>query len=417
MPTARIAFDGASPQVPFAIDRWRIDPAAREARTQGGAVRRLSPRALGVLLTLVQAGGDAVSRAALLDAVWPDVNVCDDSLTQAIAELRRTLGKTQDGTSFIETIPKTGYRLAARVRVDAGPLVLAEENTETDFDLDAYALCLEAQSAMALGGDASTSQSEALARDAVERAPRFALARAEYAVALVYRLLYRRHSGATLAEALSHASAAASLRPDLAIGHAAFGFALSALERFAEAKAAFGRALACDRHDPRINYLAARGLFAAGDHRGATALAERAAALDSDDIGASFLSAQAACVIDKVRGRRNTAICLRRAQSALTASPENPRARNVLAPLLAQMGEAEAAWRALESDERSGTAPEFYNVVALAALDAPNEAALRLESLADRGWDHPAWLRSSHLAEVLAGARGDGGHFARMAAA
>jgi Tfp pilus assembly protein PilF len=49
-----------------------------------------------------------VSRAEILDAVWPDVNVTDDSITQCVGELRRALG---DEAGLLKTIPRRGYLL------------------------------------------------------------------------------------------------------------------------------------------------------------------------------------------------------------------------------------------------------------------------------------------------------------------
>lgn len=95
----------------FVVGAWRIEPSVREA-CNGPVVRRLSPRALGVLIMLAQADGMAVSRTALLEGVWPDVTVGDDSLTQAIAELRRVLRGCDGTVSLIETVPKSGYRLS-----------------------------------------------------------------------------------------------------------------------------------------------------------------------------------------------------------------------------------------------------------------------------------------------------------------
>src|SRR6185295_9752009 len=76
---------------------------------------KLEPKATAVLAYLADRPGQVVSREALLSAVWPGVVVGDDSLTQAVIKLRKALGDTADSPSYIQTIPKGGYRLVAPV--------------------------------------------------------------------------------------------------------------------------------------------------------------------------------------------------------------------------------------------------------------------------------------------------------------
>jgi Tol biopolymer transport system component len=64
-----------------------------------------------------------VKKEDLIKAVWPDTFVEESSLTQNISLLRKTLGETPGGQSYIETIPKRGYRFVAQVteECDAAP--------------------------------------------------------------------------------------------------------------------------------------------------------------------------------------------------------------------------------------------------------------------------------------------------------
>jgi TolB-like protein/Tfp pilus assembly protein PilF len=87
-----------------------------------------------VLLILVQNHGELVARQDLIGAVWPDTFVEESNLSSNISILRRQLGATPDGGSYIQTIPKRGYRFVADVREvqnqpvvrPADPEVLAE---------------------------------------------------------------------------------------------------------------------------------------------------------------------------------------------------------------------------------------------------------------------------------------------------
>ncbi len=73
----------------------------------------LSPKAFALLCTLVEHPGQLVSKASLLEAVWPDTVVGDSVLTVAIAELRKVLGDDPRTPQFIETAHRRGYRFIA----------------------------------------------------------------------------------------------------------------------------------------------------------------------------------------------------------------------------------------------------------------------------------------------------------------
>lgn len=84
-------------------------------RADGGESRRLTHKAMQVLLVLVDHGGNVVTREALFQQVWPDTMPTDDVLTQAVTQLRKAFGDDRDAPRYIETIAKTGYRLLAPV--------------------------------------------------------------------------------------------------------------------------------------------------------------------------------------------------------------------------------------------------------------------------------------------------------------
>jgi transcriptional regulator HilA, main transcriptional regulator of SPI1 len=71
----------------------------------------LRPKTAAVLIHLLRHAGEVVSREALLDAVWPDIAVTDDSVTQCVSEIRRALG--QAGPRLLRTLPRRGYLLDA----------------------------------------------------------------------------------------------------------------------------------------------------------------------------------------------------------------------------------------------------------------------------------------------------------------
>jgi transcriptional activator of cad operon len=68
-----------------------------------------------LLLCLVEHAGEVVSSEDLLNQVWPGVFVNQDSVYQAVASLRRLFGDDPRQPTYIETVPRLGYRMVAAV--------------------------------------------------------------------------------------------------------------------------------------------------------------------------------------------------------------------------------------------------------------------------------------------------------------
>ncbi len=81
---------------------------------------RLRPRTYDVLLHLARNAGRLVSKQELMDVVWKDVAVTDDSLVQCLMEIRRALG---DAEHVIETVRGRGYLFNTAVRWTADEAV------------------------------------------------------------------------------------------------------------------------------------------------------------------------------------------------------------------------------------------------------------------------------------------------------
>ncbi|MEO3473687.1 winged helix-turn-helix domain-containing protein [Roseomonas sp. CAU 1739] len=95
------------------FEGFTFDPA-RGVLTAEAREVVLRPKTTAVLAHLLAHAGQVVSRDALLTAVWGDVAVTDDSLTQCISEIRRALGPS--GTSLLRTHARRGYMMATRSR-------------------------------------------------------------------------------------------------------------------------------------------------------------------------------------------------------------------------------------------------------------------------------------------------------------
>ena len=97
------------------IGDWLVDPASSEI-SRPGQMTRLDVRAMRLLLALADRPGEVVSIEQLLSQGWGDVAVSSDSVYQAMTSLRRQLGDDAKQPKYIETVPRLGYRLVAKVR-------------------------------------------------------------------------------------------------------------------------------------------------------------------------------------------------------------------------------------------------------------------------------------------------------------
>src|SRR5260370_3552693 len=94
---------------------FRLDADA-EILFRGAEPTVLGQRAVALLRLLVEEAGAPVSKDALIEAAWPGLAIGDGNLTVQIAALRRVFEEVAGGATWIETLPRRGYRYV-------GPLV------------------------------------------------------------------------------------------------------------------------------------------------------------------------------------------------------------------------------------------------------------------------------------------------------
>lgn len=80
----------------------------------------LTGKPFQVLVALVARRGELVTREELLQEVWPDISVEDQSLTEAISRVRRALDPN-DTNKYIKTVTGRGYRFVAEVVIGTEP--------------------------------------------------------------------------------------------------------------------------------------------------------------------------------------------------------------------------------------------------------------------------------------------------------
>src|SRR3979411_1019757 len=102
------------PLAPTAIEfgRFRILPHRRELLAESQPLE-LGGRAFDVLMVLIEASGAVVSKDTLMERIWPNRIVEENSLQAQISALRRALGADRD---LIRTIAGRGYQFTGDIR-------------------------------------------------------------------------------------------------------------------------------------------------------------------------------------------------------------------------------------------------------------------------------------------------------------
>ena len=101
--------------VVYSFERYLVEVAERRL-WRGDELVAITPKAFDTLIVLLENRGRIVEKDALLSEVWQDTFVEESTLAQNISTLRKTLGTVADGTPFIETVPRHGYRFIADVK-------------------------------------------------------------------------------------------------------------------------------------------------------------------------------------------------------------------------------------------------------------------------------------------------------------
>ena len=125
----------------YSFDSFTMDVLERRL-WRGDELVALTPKAFDTLLVLLENKGRIVDKDVLLDQVWRDTFVEESTLAQNISTIRKALGTLPDGSSFIETVPRRGYRFLRQVNETASDeeiiVVQRHQRTEISAEHRAY---------------------------------------------------------------------------------------------------------------------------------------------------------------------------------------------------------------------------------------------------------------------------------------
>lgn len=235
-----------------------VDADARRV-TRAGEILSVSDRHIGVLLELLARRGSIVSKDALIDAVWQDVAVTDNSLEQAVSALRRTLGTGPDGQPYIQTVPRQGYRFIGTV----SQIAARASDESLDELLAPHRAWIEGRAALETLERDQIVRARHVFEGVLERASDHAAAHIGLANACVMQFEMTRADErpdvSALEAATRHSREACRLSPDYGEAWATLGFVLDRTGRRVDALAATRRAVTLEpdnwRHHFRLAYV------------------------------------------------------------------------------------------------------------------------------------------------------------------
>ena len=104
----------------FRFARFSLDGAARQLLA-GQREVHLSPKALELLLLLVEHRSRAMSKAEIQEHLWPSTFVGEANLPTLVAEIRRALDDRARDSRYVRTVHRYGYRFVAPVDEEPVP--------------------------------------------------------------------------------------------------------------------------------------------------------------------------------------------------------------------------------------------------------------------------------------------------------
>lgn len=99
----------------FAFGEFTLD-VREKVLLQGGKRVSVTPKAVNLLIVLLDNRGHLVEKDKLISAVWTENFVEEGNLTFTVGLLRKVLGDTAQNPRFIETVPRRGYRFIHEVK-------------------------------------------------------------------------------------------------------------------------------------------------------------------------------------------------------------------------------------------------------------------------------------------------------------
>ena len=105
----------AAAEAVYRFDGFVLDLMRGTLVTTSGKELHIRNKAFRLLRLFLENAGCLLDRSTINQAIWPNVTVSDDGITQCVRDIRRALG--DDRQAIIKTVPRRGYIFAANVNV------------------------------------------------------------------------------------------------------------------------------------------------------------------------------------------------------------------------------------------------------------------------------------------------------------
>ena len=101
----------------LAFGDFVLERSQQRVTHRDGTPLNLTPRHFSALLLLAEHAGQLLDKDRLMTALWPGLVVEENNLSQVVSALRRALGDDTQGSRYIQTVPRRGFRFVAAVTV------------------------------------------------------------------------------------------------------------------------------------------------------------------------------------------------------------------------------------------------------------------------------------------------------------
>lgn len=213
-----IAFSAAEERR-YRFDEFEVDPVRRLLLRDGEPVP-ITPKALAILVVLLENHGKVVVKESLIKKVWGGGYVSDANLTQNVSFLRKALGERAGDHRYIVTVPGQGYCFAAAL-TEAATIEAAEEPAAVSFPSPAVSAVSAAPAASIPPPEETVPSAVSAGVSSPDRPPRswvrIGAGMAILLLVLSLSFLLPRLERGPLVAAEDLAGAAASRRPSIAV--------------------------------------------------------------------------------------------------------------------------------------------------------------------------------------------------------
>ncbi|MBI4904414.1 MAG: winged helix-turn-helix domain-containing protein [Acidobacteria bacterium] len=109
----------------YEFGHFRLESGERRLFRDGQPVP-LTPKLFDTLQLLVENRGHVIEKTEFFERLWPGIHVDEANLARNISDLRKMLRNGDGGESYIETVPKRGYRFLAALRQETADVTREE---------------------------------------------------------------------------------------------------------------------------------------------------------------------------------------------------------------------------------------------------------------------------------------------------